>query len=130
MSETKQVHAGDLKVGSFVVFNGKACLIRDIQKSRPGKHGHAKCRIQAVSITDSQKIIKIMPGGDKVQVPIIEKRDAQVLSVSGSKANVMDMTSYETFDLNIPDDFKDKVAEGVTVHYWVVLGQKVVKQVK
>ena len=127
---TKQVTASSLKKGNTVVFDGKACVIRDIQTGKSGKHGHAKSRIEAVSILEDQKIIKVMPGGDKVEVPIIEKKTAQVLSVKGDMANVMDMESYETFDLKIPEELKDKVKDGIQVIYWIMLDQKIIMQIK
>lgn len=130
MSETKQAHAVSLKKGSYVIFDGKACIVRSTQISRPGKHGHAKCRIEAVGMMDNRKIIKIMPGHDSVDVPIIQKKTAQVLSISGDVANVMDMESYETFDLKIPEDLKGQVVEGGQVLYWIVLEDKLMKQVK
>jgi len=71
-----------------------------------------------------------MPGHDNVDVPIVEKKSAQVLSIQGSTANVMDSESYETFDLSIPEEFKGEVVEGVNVMYWVILNDKVMKQVK
>lgn len=130
MGETKQAEAGGLKKGSYVVFDGKACIVRDNQKSKPGKHGAKKCRIEAVTMTDGQKIIKVMPASEKVVVPIIDKKTAQVLSVQGDTANVMDMENYETFDLKIPDELKDKVAEGKQVLYWEVLDDKIIKEVR
>ncbi len=128
--DTKSVNAVDIKPGSYIVFDGKACVVKDVQKSKPGKHGHAKCRIMAISVTDDQKIIKIMPGHDRVEVPLIIKRDAQALSVAAGKVNVMDSETYETFDLKIPEEFKNQVKEGSSIHYWIVLGQKVIKAVK
>jgi len=127
MGEVKQIHATDAKPGRYVVFDGKACVVKNLDISRPGKHGHAKARIAAASITDGSKIIKVFPGHDKVAVPIIEKETAQVLSIAGDKANVMDMKSYETFDLNIPEDLKDQVNEGDQVNYWIILGKKVLR---
>ncbi len=127
---TKQVTASSLKKGNTVVFDGKCCVIKDIQTGKSGKHGHAKSRIEAVSILDDTKIIKVMPGGDKVEVPIIEKKTAQVLSIKGDMANVMDMESYETFDLKIPAELRDKVQDGVQVIYWIMLEQKVIMQIK
>lgn len=127
---TKQVTASSLKKGNTVVFEGKCCVIRDIQTGKSGKHGHAKSRIEAVSILDDQKIIKVMPGGDKVEVPMIEKKTAQVLSVKGDMANVMDMESYETFDLKIPEELRDKVKDGIQIIYWIMLDQKVIMQIK
>ncbi|RKX56725.1 MAG: translation initiation factor IF-5A [Thermodesulfobacteriota bacterium] len=130
MENTVQVDAGSLKPGRYVVFDGEACVVKSIQTSRPGKHGHAKCRIEAVTLKDGRKIIKVMPGHDKVASPIIDKKTAQVLSVNGDTANVMDMETYETFDLKIPEELQGQVVEGAQVLYWVMLGEKIMKQVK
>ena len=42
----------------------------------------------------------------------------------------MDAENYETFDLKIPEELKGQVAEGANVLYWVILNDKVMKQVK
>lgn len=130
MTDIRQASATEIKAGNYVIFDGKACVVKDVQKSKPGKHGHTKCRIEAISITDNQKIIKVFPGHDKVDIPIIDKKNAQVMSVSGDKANVMDMETYETFDIEIPEEMKNEVKEGSNVVYWIVLGQRVIKQAK
>ncbi|NQU78452.1 translation initiation factor IF-5A [Candidatus Woesearchaeota archaeon] len=128
--ETKKVEAGTIKIGSYIVMAGAACKATDIQISRPGKHGHAKARITAVGILDGKKRVEVMPGHDKVDVPIIGKKTAQVLSINGSTAHLMDAETYETFDMPIPDELNDQIAEGSEVLYWVVLTEKVMKQVK
>ncbi|MFH1211037.1 MAG: translation initiation factor IF-5A [archaeon] len=128
--ETRQTDAGSLKDGSYVIFDGVPCIVKSIQTSKTGKHGHAKCRIEAIGMVDQRKIIKVMPGHEKVDVPIIEKKSAQVLSVSGDKATVMDSESYETFEIDIPEDLKGQVTEGSSVMYWIILDKKVIKQVK
>tara|TARA_B100001964_G_C14250886_1_gene609889 strand:+ start:2737 stop:3078 length:342 start_codon:yes stop_codon:yes gene_type:complete len=112
------------------VLENAACRVVDTQVSRPGKHGHAKVRLTAVGIVDEKKRIVVMPGHDNVEVPIIEKKSAQVLSVQDDTANVMDSETYETFDLKIPEELKGQVAEGLNVLYWVILNDKVMKQVK
>lgn len=127
---TKLASVGSLQKGSYVVLDGAACKVVDTQTSRPGKHGHAKVRISAVGLIDGKKRETVMPGHDNIQVPIIEKRTAQVLSVSGDTANVMDAETYETFDLKIPDELKGQVKEGGAVLYWLILTEKVMKQVK
>ena len=127
---TKIQSVGSLQKGSSIILEDTACRVVDIQVSRPGKHGHAKVRLTAVGLVDDKKRIVVMPGHDSVDVPIIEKKSAQVLSIQGNTANVMDSESYETFDLRIPEELKDEVAEGVNVMYWVILNDKVMKQVK
>jgi len=130
MGETKLVSVGSLKKGNYVVIEGVASIVGDTSTSRPGKHGHAKVRMEAVGILDGKKRIIVMPGHDNIEAPIIDKRNAQVLSVSGNTANVMDSETYETFDLTIPSDLKDNCVSGCVVVYWVILDDRVMKQIK
>jgi translation initiation factor 5A len=127
---TKMTSVGGLQKGNYVVVEGVACRVSDTQVSRPGKHGHAKVRLTAVGIIDGKKKIVVMPGHDNIEVPIVEKKTAQVLSIQGNTANVMDSETYETFDLKIPEELKAEVVEGVNVLYWIILEDKVMKQVK
>jgi len=128
--ETKSASVGTLKLGNYIVVDGVACKIVDTKTSRPGKHGHAKVNLMAVGLLDGKKRNMVLPGHDSVDVPIIGKRNAQVLSVTGDKCNVMDMESFETFDLDIPEEMKSEVVEGVTVVFWEILEDKVIKQIK
>ena len=130
MGETKLASVGSMQKGRYVVVDDAACKVTDIQVSRPGKHGHAKVRLSAVGILDGKKRQIVMPGHDNIAVPVIDKKTAQVLSISGNMANIMDTETFETFDLEIPDELKADCKEGVNVLYWVVLDSKVMKQVK
>ncbi|MBT3836408.1 translation initiation factor IF-5A [Candidatus Woesearchaeota archaeon] len=130
MSDTKMVSVGSLKKGDTIIIDGIPCKIVDTSTSRPGKHGHAKVNMMAVGMLDGKKRNLVMPGHDKVEAPIVEKKTAQVLSVSGNKCNIMDMETYETFDIDIPEEFKDDVAEGKEILYWTIMGSKILKQVK
>ena len=130
MAGTKVVGVNTLKKGSYVVLEGAACIVSDTMTSRPGKHGHAKIRVIASGMIDNKKRDVVMPGHDNVEVPIIDKLSAQILSLTPDTANVMDMDSFVTFDLKIPDELKGKLKEGVTIMYWDILGDKVMKQIK
>ncbi len=130
MYEKKLVSVGSLKKGDTIIIDGAACKVTDTTTSRPGKHGHAKVNMMAVGLLDGKKRNLVMPGHDKVEAPIIEKKTAQVLSISGNMANVMDTESYETFDLEIPEELKSDLDEGKNVLYWTLMGTKVMKQIK
>ncbi len=130
MYEKKLVSVGTLKKGDTIIIDEAPCKITDTATSRPGKHGHAKVNLTAVGLLDGKKRQLVMPGHDKVEAPIIEKKSAQVLSVSGNKASVMDMDSFETFDMEIPEELQGEVKEGVEVLYWIIMGTNVMKQVK
>src|SRR3989339_1076642 len=113
MYEKKLVSVGTLKKGDTIIIDEAPCKITDTATSRPGKHGHAKVNLTAVGILDGKKRQTVMPGHDKVEAPIIEKKNAQVLSVSGNMASVMDSETYETFELEIPEELQAEIKEGV-----------------
>ena len=127
---TKVVGAGTIKDGSFIIIDGVACKAISAETSKSGKHGHAKARIMAVGLIDNKKREIVLPAHDNVEVPIIEKKTASVLSVSGDTANVMDDESFETLDLKIPEELKETVVSGVKIIYWIILSEKVMKQLK
>ena len=128
--QKKNVSVGSLQKGSYVIIDGIASKVTGTQTSRPGKHGHAKVRLQSVGLLDGKTRIIVMPGHDSIEVPLIGKKTAQVLSVTGETANVMDAESYETFDLEITDDLADECKEGTVVLYWVIMDSKIMKQIK
>jgi len=128
--EQKVINVSALKVGNYCIIDNIACIVKSIQTSKTGKHGHAKCRIEAIGIVDEQKKVIVLPGHNKIVVPIIEKKAAQILSIHDVTANVMDMETFETFDLKIPEDIKGNIREGAQVIYWDVIGTKVMKQIK
>ena len=130
MAGTKMESIGHLQKGSYIVIDGVACKTVDTQTSRPGKHGHAKVRLTAVGLIDDKKRVIVMPGHDMIEVPIIEKKTAQLLSIHDDTANVMDSETYETFDLKIPSELKGEVVEGCNILYWEILKDRVMKQVK
>ncbi len=130
MADYKQTDVGSLKKGTTIEWEGHPCIVNSIEISKPGKHGHAKCRVTCIGIIDDKKRVFVAPGHDKINVPLIEKKSAQVLSVAGDKASVMDLESFETFEIDIPEELKDQVKENIQVIYWIMMGQKVLKQIK
>ncbi len=130
MNEKKLVSVGNLKEGNLVILDNVACKVVDVKVSKPGKHGHAKVNLTAVGLLDEKKRNVVMPGHDNIEVPIIDKRSAQVLSIANEVANVMDAETFETFDLKIPDELKGQCVEGCQILYWTILGERVMKQIK
>lgn len=127
---TKNSTAVAMKKGSYIILDGEACKVSTVDISRPGKHGHAKVRLVAIGMIDGKKRDVVMPGHETVEVPIVEKRNAQILSIAGESANVMDTETYDTFDMEIPEEMKGEITEGAVVLYWDILGKKVMKQIK
>lgn len=119
----------DLKVGRFVMIDGIACRVVDIEVSAPGKHGAAKMRITGIGIFDGQKKTLLKPSSGDIEVPVITKKKAQVVSVSDTTAQVMDLESYETFDLPIPEDMKGSVKAGAEIEIMEASGRRAISRV-
>ena len=113
-----------LKENRYIIIDDEPCKIINITKSKPGKHGEAKARIEAIGIFDGSKRSIVNPVSHKVHVPIIDKRNAQVVAVMGDNVQLMDMETYETFEMPIPAEFKDSIEPGKDVQYLVALGRK------
>lgn len=134
------VKVGSLKVGKFLIDpnSNQPCRVISIGKSKPGKHGAAKARITMVGVFDKQKRELLQPVDKRINVPIIDKRDAQVISIGSDSYNVMDNKSYDTFEIAPPEeeDIKKRTEkafnEGKTVHvdYWVVMDKRKIVAMK
>ena len=123
MKELAEVRT--LRVNRYVIIDEEPCKIMNISTSKPGKHGEAKARIEAIGIFDGQKRSVVHPVKHKVHVPMIDKRNAQVLSLMGSDTvQLMDLETYETFEMPIPDEYKGKLTPGNEILYLQALGKK------
>jgi len=114
----------ELKVNRYVVIDDEPCKIISIQMSKPGKHGEAKARLEAVGIFDGQKRSVVHPVTHKVRVPMIDKRKAQVLSIHDNKAQLMDLENYETFEIEVPEDLRASLQAGQEQMYIETLGRR------
>lgn len=127
---TKVAEIKTLKQGKYLVLDGEASKITSISTSSPGKHGAAKARIEAVGIFDNQKRSLVKPVNAKIDIPIIDKRVGQVLAIMGNEVQLMDLETYETIDLPIPEELKDEITEGREVEYIEALGKMKIMRTK
>jgi len=129
---TKPVEAGSLKPGSFVVIDGEPCKVVEVEKSKPGKHGSAKARIVALGLFDNVKRSLIAPTDSKVEVPIVVKKNAQVIAVLQNSVQLMDLDTYEVYEVPLPteEELKNRIGPGVEVEVWEVMGRRKLMRVK
>lgn len=115
-----------LKTGRYVIIEDEPCKILNITTSKPGKHGSAKAKIEATSIFTDQKKTLMAPVTEKVFVPMIDKRTAQVVAVMGDQVQLMDMETYETFEMPIPDEYEGQIEAGKEISYLEAMGRKMI----
>ncbi|MDV3103545.1 translation initiation factor IF-5A [Thermococcus waiotapuensis] len=127
MGDKTKVQVSKLKPGRYILIDGEPCRIVDISVSSPGKHGSAKARIEAVGVFDKKVRSIIKPTSAEVEVPIIDKRVGQIIAITPDTVQLMDMETYQTFDVpietGVEDEIKGQLAEGMTVEYWETLGR-------
>jgi translation initiation factor 5A len=113
---------GSLKVGSYIIIDNEPCRIVSYDHSKPGKHGSAKARVAAMGVFDGSKHSLVSPVSANVEVPLINKRSGQVISISGNTLQIMDLETFEVFETSsVEEEVRDKIRQGGEVEYWQVL---------
>ena len=124
----KIIGATEARVGTNILIENVPFTVKKIDISKTGKHGHAKCRIEAANMLTGSKKVFVIPGHDKFGVPQVNKNKAQVLSLTESKVSVMDLESFETIELDLPEEFKSEFAENDNLEYWDIEGTNIIKR--
>ena len=129
---SRPVDLGSLKEGSYIIIDGEPCRIVEVEKSKPGKHGSAKVRLTAISVFTSSKKSFIGTVDTHVEIPIIDKRSAQIVSTTPTTVQLMDLQNFEVTESPIPTEpeFHGKLIPGAEVEVWVVLGKNKIMRVK
>ncbi len=127
----RQAEVRELREGGYINVDEEPCKILSIETSKPGKHGSAKARIEVVSLFTGAKQSLIRTVADKVQVPMIDKRKGQVLSIVSGKNEVqmMDLETYETFEVAFDAELKDQLEAGKEIQYMVAMGRRKITRV-
>ncbi len=121
MWEMKEIR--ELKEGRYVNVDDEPCKIIKITTSKPGKHGSAKANVDAVSIFTGAKKSIVGPVSTKVQVPVIDKRKGQILTLSDTEALIMDMETFEQISIPINADHEQPLTEGGEILYLEAMGR-------
>ncbi len=122
--------AKDLKAGKYVLIDDIPCRISGIESSKPGKHGSAKMRITGIGVFDGQKKTLLTPGDADVEVPIIDRKTVQIMSVSGKTAQVMDSKTYEMYEMEIPEELLSEAEAGKEVEVLEAMGKRKMERVR
>jgi len=129
MSQTSIQEIRTLKVGRYIVIDDEPCKLVEYTTSKPGKHGEAKARMVAIGLFDNQKRSLVHPVKHKVHVPQVDRRKAQILANMGAEVQMMDLETFETFNIplsDIPDKFHGDMEPGNEIVFLAAMGRKLV----
>jgi translation initiation factor 5A len=128
---SRPMELGALRVGSYIIIDGEPCRVMSYTKSKPGKHGSAKARIVAIGVFDEGKRTLVKPVNAQIEVPIIEKKAGQVIALLPTAVQVMDLETYEILEAPLPEEeIRSKLASGIEVEYWRILGRTRIMRTK
>ncbi len=105
MPGTTRVEIRTLKVGRYVALEDSAYKILSMSKSKPGKHGSAKARLELEDIFNGQKRSHVGTVTDTIYVPVIEKGSAIITHIQGDEVNAMDIKTFEIMILPLSSEF-------------------------
>ena len=93
-----------IKKGMYIVLNERPCKTVEINICVPGKHGHSKVRIVGIDIFNGKKYETSLPGSGSIQVPIIIKKDHQLMDISDDNyLSIMCENGILREDFKLPD---------------------------
>ncbi|MFO8017198.1 MAG: translation initiation factor IF-5A [Promethearchaeia archaeon] len=129
-----------LKSGNYLMVDDEPCIIKSTERSKSGKHGHAKVRVICEGMFDENKRSETYPSGSTVMVPEIIKSSAQINYIEDNVINIMDLESYESLDIKWPreEKLKKKVEElrenpdemaSARIEYWKVAGRTLIHRI-
>lgn len=129
-----------LKSGNYIMVDEEPCIIKNTERSKSGKHGHAKVRVTCVGVFDDNKRSLTIPSGHMVEVPEILKGNAQINYIEDKIVNIMDLESYESLDVRWPDDEKEKEKlkklqnnpsqmAATQVEFWKIAGKTMINRI-
>ena len=121
MPGTTRVEIRTLKVGRYMAIDDDAYRILSISKSKPGKHGSAKARIELEDLFTGQKRSHVGSVSDTVHVPLIEKGSATVTHLQGEEVHAMDAKTFEMMVL--PADSSLNVKAGGEIMWMEAMGR-------
>ncbi len=124
----KIINATEARVGTNLILEGEFYTVKKMDVSKTGKHGHAKCRIEAENMVSGNKKVFVTPGHDRFEVPMVNKNKGQVLSVSENNASIMDLDSFETIEVSVPSELHGQIGINDNVEYWNVEGTLILKR--
>ncbi len=130
LSEKIFATAKDLREGKYLLIDDIPCRIVNIETSKSGKHGAAKMRITGIGVFGGEKKTFLTPGDADVEVPIIDRKNVQVMSVSGNTAQVMDSQTYEMYDLEIPQEMQGQIVAGKEAEILQAMGKRKIERVR
>merc|ERR1712176_1257632 len=102
-STTFPMQCSALRKNGFVVIKNRPCKIVEMSTSKTGKHGHAKVHLVAIDIFTGKKLEDLCPSTHNMDVPVVRRRDFQLIGMDDEFLSLMDDSGDTREDLKCPE---------------------------
>ena len=83
-------------------------------------------RLVGIGLFTGSKRTYLGPADSTIEVPLIDKRVAQIIAVLPERVQLMDLETYEVFEVQLPkeEEFEGRLEPGRQVEYWSIAGRR------
>lgn len=109
--------AKELKQGNYIKLNNE--IVRVVRKEvvACGTHSHSKTKLFVQGLFSKGEKSVNMSHHDNVETVEIIKKEGQVISKLPNQVQIMDSTSFETFDADLDKELLEELNEGDSVTF-------------
>jgi translation initiation factor 5A len=103
-TESFSIPVNKLRIGGYVIINGKPCRVVSLVKSKIGKHGHSKASFMGIDLFTDKKYEAHMPTSHEIEIPIVTRTEYSLINIDEQYTQLVDIHGNMREDVEIGDD--------------------------
>ncbi len=104
-----------LKKGKYIIHENEACVIKDV-KTLTSKNNPV-IKLELEGLFSGKHYNSHILTGQNIQEANLTRKCGTIISKKNNKIEIMDIQTFETFDVNIDPELLEKAQEGDNVTY-------------
>ena len=104
--------ASALEKGNYFIYNGEPVRVIRKEVVAVGTHSHTKLKFFIQGLREKGERTVTFQHSDRIEKTEIMRKQGQIISKTGNKAQVMDSISYETLDSSLAPEMAEELKEG------------------
>ena len=102
MSQTELVQTSTIRVGQYIVIDGKPCKVIAVSTAKPGKHGASKTMFDTKDLLSGKNVQTSAASKGTIEVPEIVRENYTVIGVSNDGFMTLERNGNIRQDVRLP----------------------------